>query len=172
MLLLNNCEQKEVFMKKECADLVKFDRGRILGLDIGDTTVGISVSDEMQMIASSVSVIRRTSLKRDFAELDKVVSRFRPIAVIYGWPLQTNGQIGSQCEKVEEFISNFEGICDLPLVRWDERFSTKITNNVLISADLSRNRRKKVIDKVAATYILQGALDFIRNARRNNALIV
>lgn len=159
-------------MRKECAELVKFDRGRILGLDIGDTTVGVSVSDEIQMIASSVSVIRRTSLKRDFAELGKVISQLGPVAIVYGWPLQTDGQIGSQCEKVEEFISNFEEICDLPLVRWDERFSTKTTDNVLISADLSRNKRKKVIDKVAATYILQGALDFIRNARRNNALII
>lgn len=141
-------------------------KGRLIGLDVGSKTIGVSVSDVSQMIASGVTVINRTSLKRDLEAFQKVVSDFSPCAVVFGWPVQTNGEVGEQCKKVQNFIDEIKNIFNGPLIPWDERFSSKITDSVLIEADVSRKKRDKVIDKVAAIYILQGALDFIANRRR------
>lgn len=154
------------FMRIKCEDFVDCCVGRILCLDVGDKTVGVGVSDERQVIASSVSVIRRKSMAYDMSELEKIIKQLKPIAIVYGWPLQTDGSEGGQCEKVEEFIQYVEKQFDIPLMRWDERFSTKVTTSVLISADMSRKKRKDVIDKIAASYILQGVLDFLSNLRR------
>lgn len=157
-------------MRTNCRDFCNNRRGRLLGLDIGDKTVGVSISDALQMVASSVTIINRTSLRRDLATLDEIIKQQKPIAIIYGWPLQMNGEAGSQCEKVMQFIKAIEPIYEpIPLIEWDERFSTKVTNSVLIEADMSRKKRKSIIDKMAATYILQGALDLMNNLRRNNA---
>ena len=154
-------------MRVICDDICETKRGRLLGLDIGDKTIGISVSDDLQMVASSVTIINRTSLKRDLSSLDEQIKMLKPIAIVYGWPLQMDGTPGSQCEKVQAFIEAIEPIyADIPLIEWDERFSTKVTNSVLLDADMSRKRRKDIIDKMAATYILQGALDRITNLRR------
>lgn len=153
-------------MRTKCQDLVESCFGRILCLDVGDKTVGMGVSDDRQIIASSVSIIRRKSMTHDMSELEKIIKQFNPIAIVYGWPLQTDGSEGGQCEKVEEFIQHVEKQFDIPLIRWDERFSTKVTTSVLISADMSRKKRKDVIDKIAASYILQGVLDLLNNLRR------
>ena len=156
-------------MRIECSDLLELNRGRIIGLDVGDKTVGVCLSDDRQMIASSHSVINRTSIARDLSQLKSIIDSIKPIAIVYGWPLQTDGMPGSQCEKVDDFISKAEEIVDLPFVKFDERFSTKVITGVLLEADMSRGKRKKVVDKVAATYILQGALDLLGNLRRNHA---
>ena len=157
-------------MRINCDDICNTKKGRLLGLDIGDKTVGISVSDELQMVASSVTIINRTSLKRDLSALAEQIKKLKPIAIVYGWPLQMDGMPGSQCEKIQAFIEAIEPIyTDIPFIEWDERFSTKVTNSVLLDADMSRKRRKEIIDKMAATYILQGVLDRINNLRRNNA---
>lgn len=156
-------------MRMECSDLIGLNRGRIIGLDVGDKTVGVSLSDDRQMIASSHSVINRTSITRDLSQLQAIVENIKPIAIIYGWPLQTDGNPGQQCEKVDDFISKAEEIFELPFVKFDERFSTKVITGVLLDADMSRGKRKKVVDKVAATYILQCALDLLGNLRRNHA---
>lgn len=161
---------ERIFMRKNCRDFCNCQKGRILGLDIGDKTIGISISDELQMVASSVTIINRTSAKRDLSTFEELIKQLKPIAILYGWPLQMNGIPGLQCEKVQEFINLIESIYpEIPLVEWDERFSTKVTDSVLIGADMSRKRRKSIIDKMAATYILQGALDLINNLRRGNA---
>lgn len=140
-------------------------KGRLIGLDVGTKTIGVSISDTMQMIASGVTVINRTSLKRDLETFQKIVSDFSPCAVVFGWPVQTNGESGEQCKKVQIFIDEIKNIFNGPIIPWDERFSSKITDNVLIEANISRKKREKVIDKVAAIYILQGALDFIANRK-------
>ncbi len=143
-----------------------YQKDRILCLDVGDKTIGISVSDMTWLIANPVTVIKRTSIKRDIDELKKIVDYYKPCLIIYGWPLETNGRTGKQCEKVSIFIEAIKDLFSILLVKWDERFSTKIANSVLIEADLSRSKRSKIIDKMASTYILQGALDFL-NSQRN-----
>ena len=140
--------------------------GRILGLDVGDKTVGVSVSDLSQMFASGVSVINRTSLNKDLLKMNEILQNFKPCAIVYGWPVQTDGQEGPQCKKVRSFVESVGESFDGIFMAWDERFSSKVTDSVLIKADLSRSKRAKVIDKVAAIYILQGALDLINNKKR------
>ena len=156
-------------MRMECSDLLELNRGRIIGLDVGDKTIGVCLSDDRQMIASSHSVINRTSIARDLSQLKSIIDSIKPIAIVYGCPLQTDGTPGSQCEKVDDFVSKAEEVVDLPFVNFDGRFSTKVISGVLLEAAMSRGKRKKVVDKVAATYILQGALDFLGNLRRNHA---
>lgn len=143
-----------------------YKSARILCLDIGDKTIGVSVSDITWLIASPLTVIRRTYIKKDIDELSKIVERYKPCAIIYGWPLETTGNPGAQCEKISFFVDVIKDLFNILLVKWDERFSTKIANSVLIEADLSRSKRSKIIDKMASTYILQGALDFL-NTQRN-----
>ena len=141
-------------------------RGRLLGLDVGDKRIGVSISDVSQLIATGVSVINRTSLVRDKAEIKKIIDGYNPIAIIFGWPVQPNGLPGLQCEKNQLLIEKIKEIFNGSIIPWDERFSSKVTEQVLIQADMSRSKRSKIIDKVAATYILQSALDFINYRRQ------
>lgn len=134
----------------------------IVGLDIGDKTVGIAISDRRIKIASGVTTIQRNGSARDFARVKESVSKYKVGTIIFGWPVQMNGQPGSQCEKILEFVEElkdyFPGI---PFSYWDERLSTCAVTNVLLQADLSRKKRKKIVDKSASIYILQGAIDFL-----------
>ena len=141
----------------------------ILGLDIGDKTVGVSVSDRRLQIATGVSTIQRINTKRDFVQLKESVNRYKIRCIIFGWPVQMNGQPGPQCEKTLEFVEELkEYFENTSFSYWDERFSTSAVTNILITADLSRKKRKKVIDKNAAVYILQGALDFLNRTQKNS----
>lgn len=144
-------------------------RGRILGLDVGTKTIGVSISDERQIIASSLHTLKRTSLKSDVLSIKNTVREFIPVAVVYGWPIETCGLEGTQCKTVSDFINYLEAELDIPLISWDERFSTCASENVLLLADISREKRKRLIDKMAAAYILQGALDYFNNKRKKNA---
>lgn len=146
--------------------IISNKNGRILGLDVGDKTIGVSISDYEQIISSGITVINRTSLIRDLETLNKIINDYKPIAIVFGWPVQTDGTVGAQCKKVLLLIEKLKEIFNGFFIQWDERFSSKITEDILIKADLSRKKRAKVIDKVAAIYILQGALDFINNRKR------
>lgn len=138
---------------------------RILGLDLGDRTIGVAVSDALGWTAQGVDTIKRASLEEDFARLDEIISRFGVERVVIGLPKNMNGTIGPQGEKALEFASLFKERTLLDVVLWDERLTTVAAEKMLIQADVSRRKRKKVIDKLAAVYILQGYLDSISNIR-------
>ncbi|MDR1235700.1 MAG: Holliday junction resolvase RuvX [Holosporaceae bacterium] len=140
----------------------------VMGLDIGDKTVGVAISDRRIKIASGVTVIRRDGTDRDCELLAESVRSHRAGAIIFGWPLQMNGLPGKQCEKILKFTEDLSRhIPDVSFVQWDERFSTKVVDNLMISADLSRKKRQKIIDRGAAVYILQGAVDLLNRNLSN-----
>lgn len=132
--------------------------GAAVGLDIGDKTVGISVSDSRLKIASGVATLIRG--RDDISRLLLALSSYKIGLIVVGWPVQMNGIPGEQCEKVQKVIDELEQAIDAPIVKWDERFSTRVVDSVLIEANISRKRRKQYVDKIAAVYILQGALDY------------
>lgn len=129
-----------------------------VGLDIGDKTVGIAVSDARMKIASGITTLVRG--KDDISRLMTILDPYKVGLIVVGWPVQMNGIPGSQCEKVQKFVDELIPVVNVPIVKWDERFSTKVVDSVLIEANVSRKRRKKYVDKIAATYILQGVLDY------------
>ena len=133
---------------------------RCLSLDIGDKTVGVAVSDPLGITAQGVKTIQRTSKKNDFKEIGDLISEYEVDTLIIGLPKNMNGTEGERCEIVRKFAARLQG--RFPAVNqifWDERLSTVAAEKSLIAADVSRQKRKKVIDKMAAVYILQGYLD-------------
>ncbi|MDR0968476.1 MAG: Holliday junction resolvase RuvX [Holosporaceae bacterium] len=133
----------------------------VAGLDVGDKTVGVAVSDDRIKIASGVTTISRNGTDRDFKFLLESLANYKIGLIIVGWPLQTNGLAGERCEKTLEFAKRLSTFVSVDFAKWDERFSTKIVDNLMIAADMSRKKRKKAVDRSAAIYILQGALDFL-----------
>lgn len=134
---------------------------RIMGLDIGDKTVGVALSDPLGWTAQGLKTIRRTSIKSDISEIINIVKEYNVEKIISGMPKNMNGTIGSQGEKVMGFCDKLKEHTDVPIEFQDERLTTVAAQKMLIDADVSRQKRKKVIDTVAATYILQGYLDKI-----------
>lgn len=141
------------------------DQKCLLGLDIGDQRIGVAVSDRNLMIASGIMTIHRSTLFKDIANLLQIIQKYQPQIIVCGWPVQMNGIPGTQCKKVADFIDELSKHTNIPFAKWDERFSTKVVEQVMIKANLSREKRKNVIDKTAAVYILQGAIDFIKTNR-------
>ena len=137
----------------------------LLGLDVGDTTVGVAVSDRRIKIASGITTISRKSLVNDCNKLQEAIKQYKIGGIIVGWPIQMNGIPGTQCEKVLKFAQALKDYFDVPFFYWDERLSTCAVNSVLLQADLSRKKRKNVVDKSAAVYILQGAIDFLNRSK-------
>lgn len=133
---------------------------RALALDIGDKTIGVAVSDLLGLTAQGVETIRRTSNKDDLKRLSELVATFEAEAFVIGLPKNMDGTEGTRCELVRNFAAKLSAA--FPSVKqifWDERLSTVAATRNLIAADLSRKKRKQVIDKMAAVYILQGWLD-------------
>ena len=133
---------------------------RILGLDVGDKTIGVAASDELLLTAQGIEVIRRTSLEKDFLRLGELIAQYEVRRVLIGLPKNMNGTIGPRAELVKQFAA--EVAARFPLVEvkmWDERLSTVAAERSLIAADVSRAKRRQVIDKMAAVFILQGYLD-------------
>lgn len=137
---------------------------RLLGVDLGEKTLGIALSDVFRSIATPLVLRKRESFTKDAIFLKAIVDEHRISGFVFGYPLLLNGDRGRSCQRVESFCHEWtkRDHSLLPILFWDERFSTKVTEDVLISADLSRKRRQEVIDKMAAVYILQGALDRAR----------
>jgi len=134
----------------------------LLGLDIGSKSIGIARSDTNLKIATPALLIKRTKFTNDANDLVEIISEENAGALVVGLPLEMNGKEGKQSQSTRTFIDNFLKIKEIPVVFWDERLSTKIINRLMIEeADLSRRKRKKSIDKLAATYILQGLLDYL-----------
>ena len=133
---------------------------RALGLDIGDRTIGIAVSDLLGMTAQGVETIRRTTLEADIQRLQQLMAEYDTKLLVSGYPRNMNGTEGPRCEFVKEFCSEVQKVDPKVKVEfWDERLSTVAVTRSLIEADMSRKKRKKVVDKMAAVFILQGWLD-------------
>lgn len=136
--------------------------GRLLGLDVGTKTIGMAVSDPLRRVATPRETIERKKFSADAAVLQKVVAADRTAALILGLPVNMDGSEGPRCQSTRQFARNLEPLMPLiPITFWDERLSTAGVERMLIDADATRKRRGEVIDKLAAAWILQGALDFL-----------
>ena len=132
----------------------------IMGFDFGTKRLGVAVSDLLRTIASSYKIIERKNWQSDITEIKKIISEKEIGAIVYGLPLQMNGQEGEIAAAVRDFADKIYQETNLPYMFWDERLSSSAVENFLIKeVDLSRSKRKKVLDASAAAYILQGALD-------------
>lgn len=129
-----------------------------MALDVGSRTIGIACSDALLMTAQGIETIRRTSLENDFNRLRELISEYEVHELVVGMPKNMNGTKGERAEKTEEFVEKMKAVIDLPVTFWDERLSTVMAERQLIAADVSRKKRKGVIDKMAAVVILQGYL--------------
>lgn len=132
---------------------------RIMGLDVGDKTIGVALSDPLGWTAQGLEVIRRENVEKDIGRLSEIAQEYGVEKILVGIPKNMNATIGPQGEKVLAFIGQLKARIDLPIKTWDERLSTVAAERMLIQADVSRSKRKKVIDKMAAAVILQGYLD-------------
>lgn len=134
---------------------------RVMGLDVGDRTIGVAISDPLMIMAQGLTTIRREEdqLERDFAELEKIMKEYDVEKIVIGLPKNMNGSIGFQGEKTLEFGKQLEEKFEMEIIYEDERLTTMAAEKLLISGDVRRENRKKVIDKVAATYILQTYID-------------
>ena len=136
-----------------------------MGLDIGARTIGIAISDELEITAQGLKTLKRKSVDEDFKEIATITHQFEVKKIIVGLPKNMDGTLGRQAEKVLKWVEALKEKIGIPVATWDERLSTVGASRVLLEADLSRRKRKKVIDKVAAVLILQGYLD---QGRRKN----
>lgn len=135
---------------------------RLMGLDVGDKTIGVAVSDLLGLTAQGVETIMRTSNKAAINRIRELISEKDVKKIVVGLPKNMNGSLGPQGEKVLSFVKKLEEKIDIEIVYQDERLTTVAAEKMLVSADVSRKKRKKVIDKVAAVYILQGYMDRMR----------
>ena len=137
---------------------------RLLGLDLGSKTIGLALSDPTFMVASPIDTIRRTKFGKDAAELDRLIADRGVGGLVLGLPINMDGSEGPRCQSTRQFATNLiQRGMEQPIVFWDERLSTAAVERVLIDeADMSRRKRADVVDKMAAAYILQGALDRLR----------
>ena len=146
-------------------------RARLLGLDLGEKTIGLAISDRGLKVASPLETLRRTKFTQDAAALAKICAERGVGGLVLGLPVNMDGSEGPRCQSARQFARNLEesGGLDLPAAFWDERLSTAAIERLLVDeADMSRRRRAQVVDKMAAAYILQGALDALaRQAERN-----
>ena len=132
----------------------------LLGLDLGSKTIGLAVSDPSFMIASPIETIKRTKFTADANRLKEIHKDRHIGGWILGLPVEMDGNEGPRCQSTRQFAANFMESSDLPIAFWDERLSSSAVNRFLIDeADMTRKRRGQVVDKMAAGYILQGALD-------------
>jgi len=139
---------------------------RLVGLDLGTETIGVAVSDTLLSIATPVTTIRRTRFTRDAEQLAVLAKERQAGGLVYGLPVNMDGTEGPRCQSVREFAREFDKRCPLPYAFWDERLSTAAVQRMLTDeADMSRKRRAEVVDRAAAAYILQGALDALAKKR-------
>ncbi|MDQ1912460.1 Holliday junction resolvase RuvX [Paenibacillus sp. GD4] len=134
---------------------------RLLGIDYGDKTIGIAVSDELGFTAQGLEVIRRTTEEKDLARIQELVRQYGVTDLVVGLPKNMNNTIGPRGEICMAFAQKLQEILQLPVHLWDERLTTVAATRTLLEADVSRKKRKQVIDKMAAGLILQGYMDSI-----------
>lgn len=141
-------------------------RTPFVGLDLGERTIGVAVSDLTRQVATPLELIRTTRFTDDVAALFKLMDGRGAAALVIGLPVNMDGTEGPRCQSVRAFARNLLRLSgrDLPITFWDERLSSAAVNRMLIGQDMTRARRADVVDKTAAAYILQGALDRLRSA--------
>lgn len=142
------------------------EEGRILGLDVGDVRTGMALSDPMRIIASPHDVIQMTTPREDAEAIRTVVEEYEVVRIVAGLPLDREGNVGPQAEKVLAFLEVLREVVDVEVATQDERFSTVSAERVLLQANVRRKGRKKVIDKIAAQQILQVYMDRLANEER------
>lgn len=152
-----------------CEDFASFTAAlptyrSILGLDLGDKTIGVAVSDLSRSIATPIEVIRRVKFTQDAERLLAIIADRQAVGILLGLPLNMDGSAGPRVQSTQAFARNLTKLTDLPISFWDERLSTVAAERALLEGDASRKKRREVIDQVAAGYILQGALDRMRYA--------
>lgn len=134
---------------------------RILGLDLGQKTIGVAISDPLGFTAQGLTTIRRSIKEKDIEELKKICEDYKVESIVIGLPKNMNGTIGPSGEIAMAFGKLIEEQLEIEVKFWDERLTTVAAHKAMLEADLSRSKRKKIVDKVASTYILQGYLDMI-----------
>lgn len=139
---------------------------RILGLDVGQRTIGVAVCDPLGLTAQGLTTIRRTNKEKDIEEIRKFCDEYNVEVIVIGLPKNMNGTIGPSGEIIMAFAKLIEEKVEIEIKFWDERLTTVAANRAMLEADLSRNKRKKIVDKMAATYILQGYLDLLYRERQ------
>ncbi|MFN5999051.1 MAG: Holliday junction resolvase RuvX [Paracoccaceae bacterium] len=139
----------------------------IAGLDLGDKTIGVALSDLRRQVATPIEVIRREKFTLDAGRLLALLEARGAFGIVLGLPLNMDGSTGPRVQATQAFARNLEKLTALPICYWDERLSTVAAERALLEADTSRKRRKEVIDQVAAGYILQGALDRMAHLGRS-----
>jgi putative Holliday junction resolvase len=134
-----------------------------MGLDVGTQAIGVAISDELGITAQGLKTLRRKSMEDDLKEIATIIGQFEIEKIVVGLPKNMNGTLGKQAEMVLRWTKVLMDKIQVPVVTWDERLSTVGASKVLLEADVSRGKRKKVIDKLAAVIILQGYLDRSRS---------
>src|SRR4030042_4280216 len=143
---------------------------RIMGVDIGSRTIGVAISDKLGMTAQGLKTIKRRSMEEDLKEISLIIAQFKIDKIVVGLPKNMDGTIGKQAEVIFQWIKAAKEKIYLPMVTWDERLSTVEASKILLEADLSRKKRKGVIDKLAAVLILQGYLNQTRKQDDESSL--
>jgi putative Holliday junction resolvase len=136
--------------------------GKLLGLDLGTKTIGVAVSDGLRYSATPIETIQRTRFTADAVRLVQLIAENEAVGLVLGLPRNMDGSEGPRVQSTRAFARNLARKMPLPIVFWDERLSTAAVNRMLIEADTRRNKRAEVVDKLAASYILQGFLDRLR----------
>lgn len=135
---------------------------KLLGMDPGTKTIGLAISDPGLKVGTPLVTIKRTKFKDDMVLLATIIEDHAVGGFVIGLPLNMDGSEGPRCQSIRQFQKNLEGYFDFPMCFWDERLSTVAVTRTLLEADVSRAARAKAVDKLAASYILQGALDAMR----------
>ena len=138
-------------------------QGRLLGLDVGKKTIGLALSDASRIIASPLFTIERSSFKKDMTQLAAFIKEHAAAGLVVGYPVNMDGSEGPRTQSTRGFIRELKKHTPLPVLLWDERMTTMVVERVMLDADISRARRAELVDKLAASYILQGLLDRIKN---------
>lgn len=140
---------------------------RILGLDFGSKTVGVAVSDELLITAQGVEIVHRKSpskLRQTLARIEELIEQYGVEKIVLGYPKNMNNTEGERCEKTKEFKEMLERRTGLEVVLWDERLTTVAADRSMMETGIRRENRKEYVDEIAAIFILQGYLDFLRNS--------
>lgn len=136
--------------------------GKILGLDLGTKTIGVAISDAMRYSATPLETIKRVKFTKDAERILELIAENAAVAIVLGLPLNMDGSEGPRVQSTRAFARNLAQKTAIPIAFWDERLSTSAVTRMMIEADVRRDRRAQVVDKLAASYILQGALDRLR----------
>lgn len=143
---------------------------RILAMDVGDKRIGMAVSDEMGWIAQGIETLERKNEFEDLEKIQNIIKYYSPEKIVIGLPKNMNGTLGFQSEKVKEFgeLLLKSQIFSGEIVYWDERLTTVYAHRIMIDGDMSRKKRKKKVDKIAAVFILQSYLDYLNNQKKES----